>query len=212
MFPGVYFPCPTCIPASIVSDYSKLSFSWGIDVTCRVCGTSQIICKTCTVQHKHLNGKRAAYHHDRNKHQKKQKVWDDNFVTIEDANCSVDDDGNISKSTAMVLEAYALPGYPKVELVGERNQKYFKTELRTGLARSFLVGQSQFKLDNIIVELSSEEVEMHHSIAVLVSTSTSGQQQLLAKAISDVAAVLMKQLCNVDKPMENKAIVEEYYK
>jgi hypothetical protein len=112
----------------------------------------------------------------------------------------------------MVLEAYALPGYPKVELVGERNQKYFKTELRTGLARSFLVGQSQFKLDNIIVELSSEEVEMHHSIAVLVSTSTSGQQQLLAKAISDVAAVLMKQLCNVDKPMENKAIVEEYYK
>jgi hypothetical protein len=87
---------------------------------------------------------------------------------------------------------YALPGYPKVELLGEKNNKYFQTELKTGLARSFLVGQSQFKLDTIIIELSSEEVEMHHSIAALVSSSTTGQQHMLAKVLTNVATVLIK--------------------
>jgi hypothetical protein len=75
-----------------------------------------------------------------------------------------------------------------------------------------LVGQSQFKLDNIITELSSEEVEMNHSIAALVSSSTTGQQQMLAKVLTDVAAVLIRQLHKMDNQMEGKAIVDEYYK
>jgi hypothetical protein len=196
-----------------VSDYSNSTFSWGIDVTCNVCGTSWTICKTCTAQHKHLIGKRAAYHHDRNKHQKKQRVWEDNCAT-QDNNYDIvhDNNNNVSQSTsALNLNDYALPGYPEIKMVGEINQKYFQTELRTGLARSFLVGQSQFKLDNIITELSPEEVDMHHSIAALVSSSTTGQQHMLAKVLSDVAAVLIKQLSNVDKKMDNKAAIDLYY-
>jgi hypothetical protein len=71
------------------------------------------------------------------------------------------------------LEDYALSRYLKVQLVGEKSQKYFQTELRAGLARSW-VGQSQFKLVNIITELSSEEVEMHHSIAALYLVQPQG--------------------------------------
>ncbi|MFO0446392.1 MAG: hypothetical protein ACK51L_01875 [bacterium] len=52
---------------------------------------------------------------------------------------------------------------------------------------------------------------MHHSIAALVSSSMTGQQHMLAKVLSDVAAVLIKQLSNVDKKMDNKAAIDLYY-
>jgi hypothetical protein len=84
--------------------------------------------------------------------------------------------------------------------------KVLQNRIEKRTRRSFLVGQSQFKLDNVITELSSEEVEIHHSIAALVSSSTTGQQHMLAKVIADVAAVLIKQLCNMDTaymPEEN---------
>jgi hypothetical protein len=89
-----------------------------------------------------LIGKRATYHHDRNKHQKKQRVWEDDYATQDnDYDIVHDNNNNVSQSTVLNLNDYALPGYPEIKMVGEINQKYFQTELRTGLARSFLVGQ-----------------------------------------------------------------------
>jgi hypothetical protein len=97
-------------------------------------------------------------------------------------------------------------------LVGEKNKKYFNTELRNGQARAYLVGQSQLQLDNIITELPSEEVEIHHSIAAIVSSSATGQKQMLANTISNVAAVLIKQIHNIDVQKDNQTIIDEHYK
>jgi len=74
-----------------------------------------------------------------------------------------DNNNNVSQSTALNLNDYALPGYPEIKMVEEINQKYFQTELRTGLARSFLVGLSQFKLDNIITERHVIQRMQHRS-------------------------------------------------
>jgi hypothetical protein len=83
-----------------------------------------------------LIGKRAAYYHDRSKHNKKQWIQDEEYLCILDnVSCSLSNDGNTSKSTTLGLLDYALPGYMKVQMVGEKNQKCFQTELRTGLAR-----------------------------------------------------------------------------
>jgi hypothetical protein len=51
-----------------------------------------------------LIGKRATYHHDRNKYQKKQRVWEDDYATIDNDYCSINDNNNnVSQSTALEM-------------------------------------------------------------------------------------------------------------
>ncbi len=78
----------------------------------------------------------------------------------------------------MALPETSLPNYN-----GEFNKNYFKIENVLGLGSAFLVGQSQFELPNTVKELCKDEVEMHHNIAGLVSTLTTGQQHMLGKII-----------------------------
>ncbi len=63
-----------------------------------------------------------------------------------------------------------------------------------GLGSAFLVGQSQFKLTNVVKELCKDEVDMPHNIAGLVSTLTTGQQCMLGKVIKDISSVTERHL------------------
>jgi hypothetical protein len=87
------------------------------------------------------------------------------------------------------MDSMSLPELSLPKYNGEFNNNYFKVENALGLGSAFLVGQSQFKLTNVVKELCQDEVDMHHSIAGLVSTLTTGQQCMLGKVIKAITSV-----------------------
>ena len=79
-----------------------------------------------------------------------------------------------------------------MQMNGEYNNTYFRTQRETGLGHAYLVDQSQLKLNNIIDEFNEDEVEMHHTIATLVATMGTGQQHLLAETFKSVTSALTR--------------------
>jgi len=91
------------------------------------------------------------------------------------------------------MDYFWTPGRSLINFNGSFNNNYFKIENALGLGNAFLVGQSQFKLSNIVEELSDEEVKLHHNIARLVCTLSKGQQYMLGNIIKDITIVLGRQ-------------------
>lgn len=175
---GVLY-CPKCYPSKLASSgYSGSCYSWGFTLLCSHCNTSWTICRECTVQKKHLLTKTSASTHHYNWHYKKHKIEENLVAKLK-----------CHRTDCLALPETSLPNYN-----GDFNNNYFKIENNLGLGSAFLVGQSQFKLPNVVKELCKDEVEMHHNIAGLVSTLTTGQQYMLGKIIKDISFVTGKHL------------------
>ena len=122
--------------------------------------------------------KTSASTHHYNWHYKKHKIEESLVAKLK-----------CHRTDCLALPETSLPNYN-----GDFNNNYFKIENNLGLGSAFLVGQSQFKLPNVVQELCKDEVEMHHNIAGLVSTLTTGQQYMLGKIIKDISFVTGKHL------------------
>lgn len=175
---GVLY-CPKCYPSKLASSGSYGSpYAWGFSLLCSHCNTHWTVCRECTVQKKHMITENSASTHHYRRHYKKRNIEDS---LISAPKCH--------RTDCLVLPEVTLPKYN-----GEFNNNYFKIEKDSGLGSAFLVGQSQFKLTNVVKELCKDEVEMHHNIAGLVSTLTTGQQCMLGKVIKDISSVTERHL------------------
>lgn len=167
--------CPKCYPSKLASSGSPgLSFSWEFSLLCSHCNASWTICRECAVQKKHMFTFNATSTHHYRRHYKKHSI----------------EKSLIAKPKRHRMDCLALPEISLPNFNGEFNNKYFKIENDLGLGSAFLVGQSQFKLSNVVKELSKDEVDMHHNIAGLVCTLTKGQQYMLGKIIQDISSVI----------------------
>jgi len=79
----------------------------------------------------------------------------------------------------LALPETSLPNYN-----GDFNNNYFKIENNLGLGSAFLVGQSQFKLPNVVKELCKDEVEMHHNIAGYLTFKRKETRETLANEVA----------------------------
>ena len=175
---GVLY-CPKCYPSKLASSGSTGSpYAWGFSLHCSHCNTSWTVCRECKVQKKHMINENSTCTHHYRRHYKKHSIEES---LIAKPKCR--------RTDCLVLPDGSLPKYN-----GEFNNNYFKIENALGLGSAFLVGQSQFKLANVVKELCKDEVDMHHNIAGLVSTLTTGQQCMLGKVIKDIRSVTERHL------------------
>ena len=107
------------------------------------------------------------------------------------------DDSQMTKSSKAsptgMLELMALPGPPLFSFSTVHNVTYFQMQNGNGLGHAYIVGQSQFKLNNVAKDLSHDEVEKHLDIAGLVCSLMSGQWDKLATMLKKVVTIIQCQ-------------------
>lgn len=177
---GVLY-CPKCIPSLIASHGIPCTlYNWSFTLKCSNCSISWTICRECKNQNKHMTTTSASYSHNYRYHGGTKR----NAKEIEDSNMS-----NVKRCCH---ESYETPLSPVRNLSGSFNQAYFAANRLSCRGNAFLVGQSQFKLSNIIDEIADNEVELHTNISTLTATLTVGQQQLLGNVFCNIAMVMKK--------------------
>ena len=222
--PFAVLQCQSCGPPLLPNIASvALKYPWSVGLECSSCNRQWYVCKFCCSARTTYTTNKSLYDHNNHFHRipptKKNRInnqSDRQDYSVEMSVCNDTCDGLAAPSACSTITGsaspaacarrkkdpllsltLALPGPGVIQLRGEYNNNFFRTQHLTGLGHAYLVGQSQFKLPNISAELIEDEVELHHTMAALVATLTIGQQHMLAQCLKSVTVVLTRQ-CNND--------------